>query len=73
MPTKESVWNWALLVRMKPKTWAIDYLYELSDCILCFVILMDWSKIYGTWTLFHHRTEAVWIEVFRENIQVIGH
>jgi hypothetical protein len=41
MPMKECVWNWDLLVRMKPKTWAIDYLYELSDYILRFVILMD--------------------------------
>jgi hypothetical protein len=41
MPMKESVWNWDLLVRMKPKTWANDNLYELSDYILCFVMLMD--------------------------------
>jgi hypothetical protein len=38
---QEPVWNWDLLVRMKPKAWAIDYLYELSDYILGFVILMD--------------------------------
>jgi hypothetical protein len=42
MPMKESVWNWDVLVRMKPRTWAIDYLYELTNF---FVSSSGWIRV----------------------------